>query len=221
MALGIAGRLLSAAENELVWEAGRFVNKGPPEGSATLHEIAAAASADPLPGFGPTLVGTSFYRHPAINFPYGSHICVVDVDRGTGAVSIRRFVGVHGFAENTSPQPPWEEVYLPINKGLGPALYEAVVYDESGANLTSTYGDYLLTTAMDFPTWRPADPAEPRPYDNSQETNAAGEYPTVGAHAAIANAVADALWHLGVRHVDIPVTSARVWKLLRDHGVDG
>ncbi|MBM2810105.1 MAG: carbon-monoxide dehydrogenase, large subunit [Chloroflexi bacterium] len=216
MGSAVAARMLKVSEQDVEWNAGRFATTREGGTALNLHEIATAADADPLRGWGPPLLATSFYKHPEVNYPYGAHICAVDVDRQTGAVSLRRFLGVHGFGNADGAANSWEEVYRPINKGLGPALYEAVAYDSRGVNLTSSYADYLLPTAMDVPTWEPSDPMPPRPYSKSQETNAAGEYPSVGAHAAVANAVVDALWHLGVRHVDIPVTAANVWKALRD-----
>ena len=102
--------------------------------------------------------------------------------------------------------------------GLAPALYEEIVYDENGSNLTATFMDYLLPTAVETPVWETDKTCTPSPH-HPFGAKGIGESATVGAPAAIANAVVDALWHLGVRHIDIPITSDKVWKLLRDNGV--
>ncbi|CAI8055388.1 Carbon monoxide dehydrogenase large chain [Geodia barretti] len=103
--------------------------------------------------------------------------------------------------------------------GLAPALLEEMVYDENGNNLTGTFMDYLLPTAVETPVWETDRTVTPSPH-HPLGAKGIGESATVGAPAAIANAVVDALWHLGVRNIDIPITSAKVWKALRDAGVD-
>ena len=103
--------------------------------------------------------------------------------------------------------------------GLAPALLEEIVYNENGNNLTGTFMDYLLPTAVETPAWETDKTTTPSPH-HPLGAKGIGESATVGAPAAIANAVVDALWHLGVRNIDIPITSAKVWKILRDAGID-
>ena len=98
------------------------------------------------------------------------------------------------------------------------ALFEEIVYDENGTNLTGTFADYLLPTAVETPKWELGKTITPSPH-HPIGAKGVGESPTVGAPPAIANAVVDALWHLGVRHIDIPITPQKVWKLLREKGV--
>jgi carbon-monoxide dehydrogenase large subunit len=104
--------------------------------------------------------------------------------------------------------------------GLGPALYEEMQYDESGNILQGSFMNYLLPTAVETPNWETDKTITPSPH-HPLGAKGVGESATVGAPVAIVNAVVDALWHLGVRHIDIPITSAKVWKLLRDAGVKG
>ncbi len=102
--------------------------------------------------------------------------------------------------------------------GLAPALYEQIVYDENGTCLTGTFADYLLPTAVESPKWETGHTITPSPH-HPIGAKGVGESPTVGAPPAIANAVVDALWHLGVRHIDIPTTPEKVWRALREAGV--
>ena len=102
--------------------------------------------------------------------------------------------------------------------GLAPAMFEEIVYDENGQNLTGTMADYLLPTAVESPKWELGKTITPSPH-HPFGAKGVGESPTVGAPPAIANAVVDAMWHLGVRHLDIPLSPQKVWKALREHGV--
>ena len=98
------------------------------------------------------------------------------------------------------------------------APWQVLKYDENGQNLSGTFADYLVPTAVESPKWELGKTITPSPH-HPIGAKGVGESPTVGAPPAIANAVVDALWHLGVRHVDIPITPEKVWRLLRDNGV--
>ena len=104
---------------------------------------------------------------------------------------------------------------LPI---FAPALYEAITYDEHGNNLAGTFMDYLLPTAMETPAWETGKTITPSPH-HPLGAKGVGESATVGAPPAIVNAVVDALSHLGVHHIDIPMTPEKVWRILKDKGV--
>ena len=93
------------------------------------------------------------------------------------------------------------------------------VFDENGQLMNASFMDYLLPTAVETPNWELGKTITPSPH-HPLGAKGVGESPTVGAPPAIANAVVDALWHLGVRHIDIPITPQKVWKLLRENGVD-
>ena len=217
-ARAIASYLLDVGEEDLEWEPGKFFVRGSPSLSKTIQEIAFAAYTDHPPGMEAGLEAHSSYDPPNLTYPFGSYICVVDIDKGTGEVKIRRFVAVDDCGNVINPMIVEGQVHGGLTMGLAPALYEEIVYDENGQNLTSTFMDYLLPTAVETPAWETDMTCTPSPH-HPLGAKGIGESATVGAPAAIANAVVDALWHLGVRNIDIPITPAKVWQALRENGV--
>ena len=217
-ARSIASYLLDVSEDDLEWEPGRFFVRDSPSLSKTIQEIAFAAYTDHPPGMEAGLEAHSSYDPPNLTYPFGSYICVVDIDKGTGEVSVRRFVAVDDCGNIINPMIVEGQVHGGLTMGLAPALYEEIVYDESGQNLTSTFMDYLLPTAVETPDWETDKTVTPSPH-HPLGAKGIGESATVGAPAAIANAVVDALWHLGVRNIDIPITPSKVWEVLREKGV--
>ena len=217
-ARAIASYLLDVGEEDLEWEMDRFSVRGAPSRSKTIQEIAFAAYTDHPPGMEAGLEAHSSYDPPNLTYPFGSYICVVDIDKGTGEVKIRRFVAVDDCGNIINPMIVEGQVHGGLTMGLAPALYEEIVYDENGQNLTSTFMDYLLPTAVETPVWETDKTCTPSPH-HPLGAKGIGESATVGAPAAIANAVVDALWHLGVRNIDIPITPAKVWEILRENGV--
>jgi carbon-monoxide dehydrogenase large subunit len=216
----IAAHLLEVAEQDLEWEPGKFSVKGAPGKSKTIQECAFAAYTNHPQGMEAGLEAVSYYDPPNLTYPFGSYICVVDVDAGTGEVKIRRFVAIDDCGNIINPMIVQGQVHGGLTMGLAPALYEEIAYDENGNIQGGSFIDYLLPTAVETPKWETGHTITPSPH-HPIGAKGIGESATVGAPAAIANAVVDALWHLGVRHIDIPITPAKVWKLLRAHGVEG
>lgn len=214
----IAAHLLEVAEEDLVWEPGRFYVKGAPDKAKTIQEIAFAAYTNHPLGLEAGLEAVSYYDPPNMTYPFGSYICVVDIDKGTGEVHIRRFVAVDDCGNRINPMIVEGQIHGGLTMGLAPALFEEIVYDEQGTNLTGTFADYLLPTAVETPRWETGETVTPSPH-HPLGAKGVGESATVGAPAAIVNAVVDALWHLGVRHIDIPITPAKVWAILNEKGV--
>jgi len=214
----IAAYLLEANEADLEWEPGQFFVRGTPEKAKTIQEIAFAAYTNHPPGLEAGLEAVSYYDPPNLTYPFGSYICVVDIDTGTGEVKIRRFVAVDDCGNIINPMIVEGQIHGGLTMGLAPALYEEISYDEYGNILGGSFIDYLLPTAVETPKWETDKTCTPSPH-HPLGAKGVGESATVGAPAAIANAVVDALWHLGVRHIDIPITPAKVWKLLREGGV--
>jgi len=214
----IAAHLLEVAEDDLEWEPGKFSVKGAPGKSKTIQDIAFAAYTNHPPGMEAGLEAVSYYDPPNLTYPFGSYICVVDVDSGTGEVKVRRFVAIDDCGNIINPMIVQGQVHGGLTMGLAPALFEEISYDENGNVQGGSFIDYLLPTAVETPKWETGHTVTPSPH-HPLGAKGVGESATVGAPAAIANAVVDALWHLGVRHVDIPITPAKVWKLLREHGV--
>src|SRR5881628_1321738 len=214
----IAAFLLEAAEDDLVWEPGKFSVKGAPGKSKTIQDIAFAAYTNHPQGMEAGLEAVSYYDPPNLTYPFGSYICVVDIDKGTGEVKVRRFVAVDDCGNIINPMIVDGQIHGGLTMGFAPALMEEISYDEIGNIQGGSFIDYLLPTAVETPKWETDKTCTPSPH-HPLGAKGVGESATVGAPAAIANAVVDALWHLGVRHVDIPITPAKVWKLLRERGV--
>jgi carbon-monoxide dehydrogenase large subunit len=214
----ISAYLLEVDEDDLEWNVNQWQVKGSPEQAKTIQEIAFAAYTDHPPDLEAGLEATDYYNPPNLTFPFGSYICVVDVDTGTGEVSIRRFVAIDDCGNIINPLVVEGQVHGGLTMGLAPALFEEIVYDENGQCLTGTLADYLVPTAVESPKWETGHTITPSPH-HPLGAKGVGESPTVGAPLAIANAVVDALWHLGVRHIDIPITPEKVWSALRKAGV--
>ena len=211
----IAAHLLEASEEDLQWKPGRFFVKGAPQKCKTIQEIALAAYTNHPQGMEAGLEATHYYDPPNLTFPFGSYICVVDIDRGTGEVKVRRFVAVDDCGNIINPMIVEGQIHGGLTMGLAPALFEEITYDENGNVSGGSFMDYLLPTAMETPNWETAKTVTPSPH-HPLGAKGVGESATVGAPPAIANAVVDALAHLGVRHVDIPITPERVWRILME-----
>jgi carbon-monoxide dehydrogenase large subunit len=216
----IAAYLLEVGEDDLEWNVDKFQVKGSPEQAKSIQEIAFAAYTNHPPGMEAGLEATDYYDPPNLTFPFGSYICVVDIDKGTGEVHVRRFVAVDDCGNIINPLIVEGQIHGGLTQGLAPALYEEIVYDETGQNLSGTLADYLVPTAVESPSWELGKTITPSPH-HPLGAKGVGESPTVGAPPAIANAVVDALWHLGVRHLEIPITPQKVWRVLREAGIDG
>jgi aerobic carbon-monoxide dehydrogenase large subunit len=214
----LAAHLLEASPDDLEWTNGKFSVKGSPEKSKTIQEIAFAAYTNHPQGMEAGLEAVDYYDPPNLTFPFGSYICVVDIDRGTGQVTVRRFVAVDDCGNIINPMIVDGQIHGGLTMGFAPALYEEITYDENGNNLAGTFMDYLLPTAVETPHWETDKTITPSPH-HPIGAKGVGESATVGAPPAIANAVVDALWHLGVRNIDIPMTPPKVWAILNEKGV--
>jgi len=213
----IAAHLLEASEEDLVWERGKFYVKGSPHRAKTIQEIAFAAYTNHPQGMEAGLEAVSYYDPPNLTYPFGSYICAIDIDRGTGQVKVRRMVAVDDCGVRINPMIVEGQIHGGLTMGLAPALFEEISYDADGNMHGGTFMDYLLPTAVETPHWETGETVTPSPH-HPIGAKGVGESATVGAPAAIANAVVDALWHLGVRHIDIPITPPKVWALLKAKG---
>lgn len=211
----IAAHLLEVSEDDLEWEPGKFFVKGVPDKAKTIQDIALAAYTNHPQGMEAGLEAVSYYDPPNLTFPFGSYICVVDIDKGTGEVKVRRFVAVDDCGNIINPMIVEGQIHGGLTMGLAPALYEELQYDEDGNCLSGSFMDYLLPTAVETPHWETDKTCTPSPH-HPLGAKGVGESATVGAPAAIVNAVVDALSHLGVRHIEIPITPPKVWKILME-----
>jgi carbon-monoxide dehydrogenase large subunit len=214
----IAAHLLEANPDDLEWADHKFQVKGTPGRSVTMKDIAFAAYTNFPPEVEAGLEAVDYYDPPNMTFPFGAYICVVDIDRGTGEVKIRRFLAVDDCGNIINPMIVDGQIHGGLTMGMAPALMEAITYDEQGNIQQGTFMDYLLPTAMETPAWETDKTVTPSPH-HPFGAKGVGESATVGAPPAIANAVVDALSHLGVTHLDIPITPWKVYQILQEHGV--
>jgi carbon-monoxide dehydrogenase large subunit len=214
----IAAYLLEVAEEDLVWENAKFHVKGVPEKSVTMKDVAFAAYTNVPPGMEPGLEATYYYDPPNLTFPYGCYIAVVDIDKGTGEVKVRRFVAVDDCGTIINPMIVEGQIHGGLTEGFAIAFMQEIPYDEEGNCLASNFTEYLVPTAEETPHWETANTVTPSPH-HPIGAKGVGESPNVGSPAAFVNAVVDALSPLGVRHLDMPLTRHKVWKALREAGV--
>ncbi len=214
----IAAHLLEVSPDDLEWKDYKFQVKGVPEKSKTMADVAFAAYTNPAPGVEPGLEAIDYYDPPNMTYPFGSYICVVDIDKGTGQVHVRRFVAVDDCGTIINPMIVDGQIHGGLNMGLAPALYEQITYDEEGNIRGNSFLDYLVPTAVESPHWETGKTTTPSPH-HPFGAKGVGESATVGAPAAIVNAIVDALSPYGVTHIDIPVYPWKVWQILHDHGV--
>jgi carbon-monoxide dehydrogenase large subunit len=214
----IAAYLLEVSEDDLEWEVGKFSVKGAPQKSKTIQELAFAAYTNHPPGMEAGLEAVDYYDPPNLTFPFGSYVCVVDIDRGTGEVKVRRFLAIDDCGNIINPMIVDGQIHGGLSMGLAPALFEEISYDENGNNSAGSFMDYLVPTAMETPSWETGKTVTPCPH-HPLGAKGVGESATVGAPPAIVNAVVDALSHLGVKHIEIPMTPEKVWNILKEKGV--
>jgi carbon-monoxide dehydrogenase large subunit len=216
----IAAFLLEVSEEDLVWEPGKFSVKGAPGKSKTIQEIAFAAYTNFPPGLEAGLEAVDYYDPPNLTFPFGTYVCVVDIDKGTGEVKVRRFVAVDDCGNIINPMIVDGQIHGGLTEGLAIAFMQEISYDEIGNVQGGNFMDYLLPTAVETPSWETDKTCTPSPH-HPFGAKGVGESPNVGSPAAFVNAVVDALSPLGVKHVDMPIAPWKVWNILKEKGVTG
>jgi carbon-monoxide dehydrogenase large subunit len=181
----------------------------------TIQEIALAAhvAKEIPPDTEPGLSATYFFEPKNFTFPFGTHVCVVEIDKDTGETKIVRYVAVDDCGKVINPLLVDGQVHGGIVQSIGQALYEEVVYDEQGQLITGELMDYALPKASQLP-WFETDRTETPSPVNPLGVKGVGEAGTIGATPAIVNAVVDALSPYGVKHIDMPVRPEKVWKII-------
>jgi len=212
----VAAAMLEVAAADLEWERGRWYVRGDPDQGRTIAEIAFAAhSSLELPeGVEGHLDAICVYDPPNLTYPCGAYICVVDVDPGTGKVSVRRFVAVDDCGVRINPMIVEGQVHGGLADGIGMALMEVIAFDDDGNCLGGSFMDYLLPTSLECPSWELGETVTPSPH-HPIGAKGVGESATVGSPPAVVNAVIDALRPYGVRHADMPLTPAQVWRAIQ------
>jgi carbon-monoxide dehydrogenase large subunit len=212
----LAAHMLEAAPEDIVYENGKAFVKGSPEQGKTIQDLALAAHVgyDLPEGMEPTLEATTFYDPPNCTFPFGTHVCVVEVDRNTGEVDVLRYLAVDDVGNVINPMIVDGQLHGGIAQGLAQALYEGAVYNDIGELVTGTMNEYAIPKADMVPNYELDRTVTPTPV-NPMGAKGAGEAGTIAATPAVVNAVVDAVSHLGIRHLDMPLTPERVWKSLQ------
>jgi len=213
----IAAHLLEANEADLDYADGKFSVKGTPARNKTFQDVALMAYlAHNLPkGLEPGLEATSFWDPGNFVFPFGTQIAVVEVEPDTGYVKLLRYVAVDDVGRVINPMIVDGMVHGGIAQGAAQALWEYAAYDDSGQLQSGSMMDYALPKADDLPSFETDRTVTPSPV-NPMGVKGAGETGTIASTAAVANAVLDALAPLGVSHVDLPLTPARIWAAVQD-----
>jgi carbon-monoxide dehydrogenase large subunit len=186
----------------------------------TIQDVALAAhlARELPPDTEPGLSATYFFEPKNFTFPFGTHICVVEIDRETGEVKLRRYVAVDDCGRVINPLLVDGQVQGGIVQSIGQALYEEVVYDGQGQLVTGTLMDYAVPRASVLP-WFELDRTETPTDVNPLGVKGVGEAGTIGATPAIVNAVVDALSPFGVRHLDMPIKPEMVWRIINGSGL--
>jgi carbon-monoxide dehydrogenase large subunit len=219
----LAAHVLEADVADIVidTDAGTIGVAGVPAGALTWAELAARAADAPAEVIGDELVGPGLlaaegtFDQGEATFPFGAHIAAVEVDLDTGRVRVVRHVAVDDCGTVLNPLLVEGQQHGGVAAGIGQALYEEVRHDADGNPLTANLADYGIPSAAELPSFEVHSTETPTPL-NPLGAKGIGEAATIGSTPAVQNAVIDALAHLGVRHLDLPCTSERVWRAIRD-----
>jgi len=213
----IAAKMLEAAEADIAFSDGRFAVAGTDRG-VTLREVARAAFQPPQlpPGVEPGLYETGTFSPKQDTWPNGCHVCELEVDPDTGVVTLDRYVVIDDVGTVINPVTLKGQIHGGVAQGVGQALLEQIVYEpESGQLLTSSFMEYAMPRADTFCDMHIESNPVPTKL-NPLGAKGAGEAGTVGALPVVINAVMSALAPLGVRDLDMPASSERVWRAIQD-----
>jgi carbon-monoxide dehydrogenase large subunit len=209
----LAAHLLEVAEEDVEFERPNFFVKGAPDQVKTIQDVAFAAYTNFPDGMEPGLEASYYYDPPNLTFPFGTYVVAVEVDSDTGEWKVRRMVAVDDCGVRINPMIVEGQIHGGLTEGFGIAAMELITFDEAGNCIGSNFMDYLLPTAWETPRFELGETVTPSPH-HPIGAKGVGESATVGSPAAFVNAVIDALWPLGVKNIDMPVTSAKVWEAL-------
>jgi len=213
----IAAHQLECAAEDLQFAGGTFSVKGSPDRALPLAAIAFGAfTAHNLPdGCEPNLEAQVSYDPPNFSWPFGTHMCVVEVDTETGAVKILKYIAVDDCGNQINPLIVEGQVHGGVVQGIAQALFEEAVYDSDGNLKTSTLAEYLVPAASDVPAITTGHTVTPSP-TNQLGVKGIGEAGTIGAAPTVINAIIDALSGLGVTSMAMPASPQTVWKTIQE-----
>ena len=214
----IAAHLLEVGDNDLEWEIDRFKVKGDDTRFKSMKDIAWAAYHQAPPGLEPGLEAVHYYDPPNFTYPFGSYVCVVDIDKATGETKVRRFYALDDCGTRINPMIIEGQIHGGLTEGFAVAFGQQMPFDKQGNLLGNTLMDYYLPTAVETPKWETDFTVTPSPHHPIGAKGVA-ESPHVGSIPCFANAVVDAFSHLGVTDMTMPHTSWRVWQQLKASGM--
>jgi carbon-monoxide dehydrogenase large subunit len=213
----IAAHLLEAAEDDIVLENGLFSVAGTPSQSVTIQDVALAAYTNCPDGMEYGLEDVTYYDPPNLTYPYGSYIVVVDVDPDTGVWKVDRMVALDDCGVRINPMIVEGQIHGGLTEGFAMSSMQWITFDDDGNCIGSNFMDYLIPTAWETPRFELLSTSVPSPH-HPIGAKGVGESATVGSPAAFVNAVIDAVAHLGVRNIDMPLLPDRVWSAIEDAG---
>ncbi len=214
-AIKIAAHLLEAAIEDMTLEGGRFFVRGSPMRTITWQQIGEAVHSDRLPSdLAGSLSSDEDFKPEDETYPFGAHICVLEIDPETGQLQILRYVSVDDCGRVINPLIVRGQIHGGAAQGISQALYEGAVYDENGNLLTGSLVNYTVPRADQIPSFESYRTETPSPL-NPLGAKGIGEAATIGSTPAVVNAAVDALWHLGVRQLDMPLTPESIWRAIQ------
>ena len=210
----IAAHKLECSTDDLEYDNGKWTIKGTDK-SIGFGDVALTAYVPHVypANLEPGLDFSSFYDPANFTYPFGCHIAIVEVDGDTGKVTMKRFIAVDDVGNVINPMIVDGQIHGGVAQGIGQALLEGVAYDETGQLITGTFMDYAMPRADDLPMFETDRTTTPCPH-NPLGVKGAGEAGAIGSTPAVVNAVMDALWHKGVRDLEMPLTPQRVWRAM-------
>ncbi len=215
----IAAHLLEVNEADLEWDIDGFKVKGVPGAVKTMKEIAWAAYNNVPEGMEPGLESVNYYDPPNFTYPSGAYVCVVDIDRFTGGVRVRRFYALDDCGTRINPMIIEGQIHGGLNEGFAVAMGQELPYDESGNLLGNTFMDYFIPTFVETPRWETDQTVTPSPH-HPLGAKGVGESSHVGSIPCFSAAIVDAFAHLGVTHMNMPHNAYRVWKKIDSLGLN-
>ncbi|SEM11839.1 carbon-monoxide dehydrogenase large subunit [Blastococcus sp. DSM 46786] len=218
----IAAHLLEASEDDLEFSGGRFSVRGTPGAGLGIQEIALAifAAHDYPEGVEPSIDAEATFDPENFSFPHGTHLCAMEVDTETGFVKIRKYACVDDVGTIVNPLIVEGQVHGGLAQGIAQALYEEAVYDADGNLTTGTFVDYLVPSAADLPHFDTGNTVHTAP-GNPIGAKGVGEAGCIASTPAVVNAALDAVRHLGVTDIRMPLTPERVWRAIHAGGDGG
>ena len=216
----IAAHLLEVGEGDLEWEVDRFKVKGNPSQAKTMKEICMVSHTGNLPpGMEQGLNAVAYYDPPNLTYPFGAYLCVVDIDKFTGEIKVRRFYALDDCGTRINPMVIEGQIHGGLTEAYAVAMGQQIPFDESGNHLGNSLMDYFLPTAVETPHWETDHTVTPCPHHPIGAKGVA-ESPHVGGIPCFSNADIDAFAHLGVTHMDMPHSAYRVWQKCQALGLN-